>query len=232
MRWRSLGALALAAALAAPQALPAQDTRPGIAVLPLENGGSYGQDKEAFDALEVGLQQMLLTELAVNPNLRVVERRRLRQLLEEQDVGVTGRVDPTTAARIGKLVGARYIVLGGFVDFYGDFRIDARIVSVETGEIVKTEKVRNTREQLYDLVVTLAGQLTRGVSLPPLPRQAQQQRQQRDVPEAAVRLYTRALLYQERGDPQRATELLNQVKSEFPQYSAEADEALRQMRRG
>ncbi len=232
MRWRSLGVLTLAAVVAAPQALPAQDTRPGIAVLPFENGGSYGQDKEDFAALEVGLQQMLLTELAVNPNLRVVERRRLKQLMEEQDLGASARVDAATAARLGKLVGARYMVLGGFVDFYGDFRIDARIVNVETGELVKTEKARDKREQLYDLVVTLAGQLTRGVSLPPLPRQTLQQRQQREVPEQAVRLYTKALLYQDRGDTQTAAELLNQVKTQFPEYSAEADEALKQMRRG
>ncbi len=29
-----------------------QDTRPGIAVFPFNNGGSYGQGKEDFDALE------------------------------------------------------------------------------------------------------------------------------------------------------------------------------------
>lgn len=232
MRWRVLGALVVPAALAGPQALAAQDTRPGIAVLPFENGGSYGQEKDDFAALEVGLQQMLLTELAVNPNLRVGERRRLDRLMQEQHLQTSGRLDAAAAARIGKLVGARYMVLGGFVDFYGDFRLEARIVNVATGEIVKSEKVRDKRENVYDLVVSLASQLTRGVNLPPLPPQALQERRQRAVPEEAVRLYTRALLYQQRGDHQHAAELLNQVKTEFPAYSAEADEALRQMRRG
>src|SRR5947208_8583794 len=35
-----------------------QDTRPGIAVLPFDNSGSYGQDKENFDALQKGIAGM------------------------------------------------------------------------------------------------------------------------------------------------------------------------------
>lgn len=231
MRWRVLGIL-VAAMVAVPAGGAAQDVRPGVAVLPFDNGGSYGQEREDFEALQIGLQQMLLTELAVNRNLRVVGRGRLRELMREQDLGASGRVDPATAARIGRLVGAHYVIVGGFVDFYGDFRMDARIVNVETGEIVKSERVRDRREQLYDLVVGLASQLTRGVDLPPLPRQAYEERRRRDVPEEAVRLYTKALLYQDRGDTTRAVQLLNQVKTEFPAYSAEADEALQRIQRG
>lgn len=231
MRWRCIAGMALALGVAAPTLLAAQDTRPGIAVMPFENGGSYGQDREDFEALEVGLQQMLITEFGVNPNLRTVDRSRIKDLLAEQDLGASGRVDANTAARVGKLVGARYMVLGGFVDFYGDMRLDARIVNVETGEIVKTEKVRDKRENLYDMVVGLAGQITRGVNLPALSRQAMQQREDREIPTEAVKLYTRALLYADRGDTQKAVELFNQVTREFPQYT-EAQEALRQYSRG
>lgn len=229
--WRRIiGTMALAGW--APLATAAaQDTRPGIAVLAFENGGSYGQDKEVFDALQVGLQQMLITELSTNQALRVVERGRIKQLLEEQDLAAAGRVDANTAARIGKLVGARYVVLGGFIDFYGDFRIDARIVNVETGEIVKVEKVSDRRDRLYNLVVSLAGQLTRGLNLPPLPREAMEQRQSREVPTEALTLYSRALLYQDRGDTQRAVELFSRAIEVFPDYT-EAKEALRQIRQG
>ncbi len=226
MRLRTIARVALFG-LVVPFALSAQDRRPGVAVLPFENGGSYGQDKEDFDALEVGIQQMLLTEFAVNAALRVVERGRIQQLMSEQDLGTSGRVDQNTAARIGKLVGARYMVLGGFVDFYGDLRIDARVVNVETGEIVKTDRVRDKREKLYDSVVELARRVTNGLDLPPLSRQAMEERQKRDVPAEAVRLYVKGLLYQDRGDQQRAAQLFQQAIDEFPDYT-EAKEALRQ----
>lgn len=221
----------LAVALAAPLAALAQDSRPGIAVFPFENGGSYGQDKENFDALQVGLQQMLITEFAQNAQLRIIERGRIKELLAEQDLGAGGRVDANTAARIGKLIGARYVILGGFIDFYGDFRIDARIVNVETSELVKVEKASDKRDKLYSLVVNLSGQITRGLSLPALPRQALEQRQTREVPAEAVTLYSRALLYADRGDTARAVELYNRAIEVFPDYT-EAKEGLRQLRPG
>lgn len=231
MWWRTAFTLALFGASAAATPVWAQDTRPGIAVLAFENGGSYGQDKEVFDALQVGLQQVLITELSANPSLRIVERGRIKQLLEEQDLGAAGRVDANTAARIGKLVGARYVVLGGFIDFYGDFRIDARIVNVETGEIVRVEKVSDRRDRLYSLVVNLAGQLTRGLNLPPLPPADMEQRQSREVPTEALTLYSRALLYADRGDKRRAEELFTRALGVFPDFT-EAKEALRQIRQG
>ncbi|MGD2136212.1 MAG: CsgG/HfaB family protein [Gemmatimonadales bacterium] len=233
MRWRSTMALALAAGLAAPSLVVAQDTRPGIAVMPFENGGSYGQDAEDFEALTIGIQQMLLTEFAVNDQLRVVERGRIKDLMAELERGAAGAVDANTAAQIGRLVGARYMVFGSFIDFYGDFRLNARVVNVETGEIVKVENARDQRENMFEIVVNLAQQLQRGLDLPQLSRQAMQERQQRseEIPQEAVRLYTRALLYADRGDTERATELFSQVTRDFPQYT-EAQEALRQLQQG
>src|SRR5436309_3517660 len=59
-----------------------QDTRPGIAVLPFDNSGSYGQDKENFDALQKGIAGMLISELAANPAARVVEREEIEKAAE------------------------------------------------------------------------------------------------------------------------------------------------------
>ena len=82
-----------------------QDTRPGIAVLPFTNGGSYGQAKEDFDALERGIAGMMISELQRNPAARVVERDQITQLLSEQNLGAQGRVDSATIARVGKVTG-------------------------------------------------------------------------------------------------------------------------------
>ena len=207
-----------------------QDTRPGIAVWAFENGGSYGQDAEDFEALRVGLQQILITELARNGSMRVVERSRLNELIQEQDLGASGRVDPNTAAQVGKLVGAKFIVLGGFVDFFGDFRIDARIVDVETGELVKTDRVTDKREELYRLIVDLSASLTENVNLPPLSNDGELQEQAREIPIEAVTLYSRAIFFEDRGDTERAIDLYSRALDTFPEYT-EAEEALQQLRR-
>jgi len=234
MRSRSILALITLAAVsvAAAGALRAQqrgpDTRPGIAVLPFNNGGSYGQDKENFEALEVGIAAMLISELSANPAARIVEREDIQKILDEQNLGAAGRVDPQTAARIGKLVGARYVVLGNFIDFYGDFRVDVRLVSVETSEIVKTEAERMQRDHLFDIVRTVAGKLMRDANLPALPRQTSDQRMSRQVPTEALTYYSRAILYQNRGQKDKAVEMYNQALTVFPDYT-EAKEGLQRV---
>jgi len=208
-----------------------QDTRPGIAVFPFANGGSYGQAKEDFDALERGMAGMMISELDQNPAARLVEREQVQRLLDEQNLGAQGRVDPQTAAKVGKLVGARYIVLGNFIDFYGDFRVDVRLVNTETGEIVKTESDRQQREHLYDIIRNVAAKLMKDANLPAVQRGASnEQRMNRQVPTEALTYYSRALLYQDRGQKDKAVEMFNRALSIFPDY-AEAQDGLQKAQR-
>jgi len=231
MRSRSLVtllALAVGFALVAAPAR-AQDTRPGIAVLPFDNSGSYGQDKENFDALQKGIAGMLISELAANPAARVVEREQIQSLLDEQHLGATGQVDAQTAAKIGKLVGARYIITGTFVDFYGDFRVDLRLVNTETSEIIKVESDRMQRDHLFDIIRSLATRLMKDVNLPPLPKSVSDQRMSRQVPTEALTYYSRALLYQDRGQKDKAIDMYNKALAVFPEY-AEAQTGLQRVK--
>lgn len=206
-----------------------QDTRPGIAVLPFDNSGSYGQDKENFDALQKGITGMLISELAANPAARVVEREEIEKLLAEQSLGASGRVDPQTAAKIGKLVGARYVITGSFIDFYGDFRVDARMVNVETSEIVKVESDRMQRDHLFDIIRNVATRLMKDANLPPLTRQASDQRMNRHIPTEALTFYSKALLYQDRGQKDKAAEMYQRALTVFPEY-AEAQQGLQRVK--
>jgi TolB-like protein len=219
---------AAASAPAIARAEVAPENRPGIAVFPFYNGGSIGATREDLDALQIGLQQMMLTELAQNPSLRVVERSTIRELIEEQNLAATGRVDARTAAQVGKIVGARYVVTGVFMDISGDFRMDGRVVDVETSEVLRAQEVRGRREKIYDLLVDLSARITAGVDLPPLAADVQSGRRARPIPDEAVVLYSRALMLQDNGQTERAIELYRQINQRFPQMT-EAREALRQL---
>ena len=207
-----------------------QDTRPGVAVLPFNNGGSYGQQKEDFDALERGIAGMMISELSANPAARVVERQEIQRLVDEQNLGAQGRVEAGSVAKIGKLVGARYMVMGTFVDFYDDFRVDVRLINAETGEVVKTESERMQRDHLFDIIRNVAGRLMKDANLPALPRQASDQRMSRQVPTEALTYYSRALLYQDRGQKDKAVEMFNKALAIFPEY-AEAQDGLQRVTR-
>src|SRR5216117_2619282 len=203
-----------------------QDTRPGLAVLPFNNGGSYGQGKEDFDALERGIAGMMISELAANPAARVVEREEIQRLLSEQNLGAQGRVDAQTAAKIGKLVGARYMVMGTFVDFYGDFRVDVRLINTETSEVVKTESDRMQRDHMFDIIRNIAARLMKDANLPALQRQASDQRMGRQIPTEALTYYSRGLLYHDRGQKDKAVEMYEKALRVFPDF-AEASDGLK-----
>lgn len=224
MRRTMLVALALAALT--PLAAPAQDSRPGIAVMPFDNGGSYGREKEDFEALQQGIPAMLISELSKNPAARVVDRSDINRILGEQNLATQGRVDAATAARVGKLVGARYMIMGGFTDYYGKMRIDARIVDVETSEILKVVSSQKEREKLFDMINEVALSIMANTNLPPLP--AQQAAVQRHIPTEALTYYSRALLYQDRGDKVKAREFYNRALEVFPEYT-EATEGLQRV---
>jgi curli biogenesis system outer membrane secretion channel CsgG len=61
------------------------------------------------------------TEFSENPLLAskfsVVERDKLNLVLKEQGLAASGAVDPATAAKVGKILGIKYIVMGGIDKF-------------------------------------------------------------------------------------------------------------------
>src|SRR5438477_13078913 len=58
------------------------------------------------------LSGMLTNELAGTEKFRVVERAKLEHVLNEQDLGASGRVSKGSAAKIGKLTGAHSLAMG------------------------------------------------------------------------------------------------------------------------
>ena len=230
---KRIATLLVSAAFAVPGVVAGQrgtDTRPGIAVLPFSQGISIGTERETLDALSVGLQQILITELSQNAAMRVVDRSVIHDIIAEQDLGASGRVDAGTAAKVGKLVGARYVFTGGFNDVNKDFRLDGRIVDVETGEIVKADQVTGKRDDMYSIVMDMAQRITKGLNLPPLSGQVRQEREVRrsEVPRQAVILYSQAQYFQDRGQTDRAKQLYERITKEFPRLT-EAKEALRRI---
>ena len=62
--------------------------------------------------LGTAVAELLTTDLAQTERVRVVERVQVKVLLDEMELGATERVDPRTAARSGRILGASNIVQG------------------------------------------------------------------------------------------------------------------------
>jgi TolB-like protein len=200
------GMLALGTASARPAAAQqAADQRPTLAVMYFNNSSMV--DRSSYDALSKGVADMLISDLAAMPGIRVVERDQLQKLLEEQDLTTMNRVDPATAAKVGKLLGAQHMIFGGFfVDPKGTLRLDARAVNVETSAIEHVESVQGKSDDILGVIAQLAGKLTKGLKLATT---APAERPAGDAPSGgrfkALVLYSRALV---EDDQQHATEAL------------------------
>lgn len=95
-------------ALAGENALSAPAGSNAVGVLYFRN--ETGQPR--LDPLRKGLALMLITDLSSVEGVQVVERARLQALVEELGLGTTGLVEEGTAPRVGKLLGARWLVGG------------------------------------------------------------------------------------------------------------------------
>ena len=200
-----------------------------IAVLPFEDRGSYGQDKEVFRALELGIPALLVAELGKHPAIRLADRVRVGAAVKAENLGPDARVDAATAARVGLQAGARYAVTGNFSDFYGKFRLDARVVDVTTGQILKVvsnnDPALQDRADLARIVQDLAAKVVSAAGLPARAPTAAAPL----VPTEAVTQYSLGLLYESEGNKAKAGEHYQRALTAFPNY-VEAREGMQRIR--
>ena len=74
-------------------------------------------------------------------HFRLVERVQLNKVLDELNLDRSSYIDPSSAQRIGHLIGAQYLGIGSFQVFRGEMRLNARLIRVETGEIIAADRV-------------------------------------------------------------------------------------------
>jgi curli biogenesis system outer membrane secretion channel CsgG len=214
-------ALAWATAITMPLAAQAgtADTRPTIAVLYFTNSALIQHDE--YEPLSKGITDMLITEFSTSPAIRVVERDRLQKLIEEQDLSASKRVDDATAVRLGKILGAHHLLMGGFViDPKQRMRLDVRSVDVETSRVEYVETVSGKAEDVLTLVSDLGKKVNRGLKLPPLPLSARTTAGGTSKANQlqAVMLLSRALDREDRGDRPGAVALYRQALEVYPGY--------------
>jgi hypothetical protein len=120
-------------------------------------------DLDATDARlkERGAQLSLLlaTELSTIDGVTTVERQELTTLLEEQQLGKSGMVDPGTAARIGHLTGARVLVTGRIFTVGKETTAAVKLMSTETGRVFGAAETFSSEASPADAAKKLGAKL-------------------------------------------------------------------------
>ena len=155
-------------AVTAADAQQASKRRPRIAVLDFDYATVQTVISSVFGTnvdIGKGIVQMLVTDLVKDGTYSVVDRQAMDKILAEQNFSNSNRADSSSAAKIGKLLGADAIVVGAITEFGNEKKetgigggganwhgiglgkvgrtnskanvaINARIINVDTGEIM------------------------------------------------------------------------------------------------
>ncbi len=206
----------------------AQDTEPdlpGVAVMDftgfmLGEGGNSAPLGKAVSA-------MLTTELSSRDGMRVVERQAIQTLLTEQRLALSGRVDEDTAIRVGRMVGAQYVILGQAASVGGTLRLDMRAVNVETSEVLTVQKVTGQPTDLLSLVVHMADIFSQRLEL-----EAPSSRPQMEpIPVQATIAFSRGVDFEDKGEVDKAIEQYRRALEIFPEHR-DAQKALERLQGG
>lgn len=82
------------------------------------------------------VSELMSHRLVADGTFTVVERGEIGKLLQEQRLQASGAVDNDVAVRLGQLAGASVVLLGNIQKVSGEYQVNARLVSVETGEVL------------------------------------------------------------------------------------------------
>lgn len=128
-------------------------SRSVLAVLPL----NYRGIDEQYKPLGRGLAEMIITDLANVRDLRVVERVRLQAILSELEFGQTDYVDPASAPRVGRLLGAGRLAGGSYrVTQTQDIRMDMTVVELNARRTPRVPTQVGELSNLFTLQKELA----------------------------------------------------------------------------
>ena len=152
-----------AAAPEAVESTPAELAEPDKIPVAIASFSSAANVREA-DTVRRALADGLINALAQREDVRVVERERIAEALQDLRMSSEGLIDQATALQLGKMTGARVIVTGNILQIDDELVITARLINTETSELVAT-RATGSRGNLLAVVDELAAGVAERLAL-------------------------------------------------------------------
>tara|TARA_B100000073_G_scaffold347452_1_gene361855 strand:- start:1272 stop:2432 length:1161 start_codon:yes stop_codon:yes gene_type:complete len=188
--------------------------RKTIAILYFDNSSNNSN----LDALKKGLADMLISDLSNLNMLQVVEREKLEEVLAELSLSNTKNFDSGTQQKIGKLLGAETILFGSFFEMFGQFRIDAKIVKTETGEILKAEGVNGVTSDFMKMEKQLVWKIAKGLDIRFSEKEEATIMASEEVTYQATLAYAQGLELYDKGEKSEALNKFNEALKLSPNF--------------
>jgi len=178
-----------------------------VGILEFENNSG----QKNMEHLKKGIRDMLTTDIQCISGITILERARINDVLKEVKLTQTKYFKKDTVAKIGKLLGIRYILTGSYFVDKTKIRIDVRLIKVATSEVIYTEKIEGKQEDFFDLQKTLASTLVKNMKPDVSSKEMRRLNQLQTENYAVFDLYSKAVYEQERGNIEDAIRLMRQA---------------------
>jgi TolB-like protein len=190
-----------------------EPSRPVVSVLYFDNQTNRAE----YDVLRKGFADMMVTDLVAWDGVTVVERDKLESVLSELKLQQSKAFDKATAVKVGKLMGAQYLVTGALL-LQGEhtLRIDARLIAAEGGKDVTAASVTGEKDKVFDLEQELVTKLTAGIDAKIRDVGA---RRKAKVPDLdALLAYSKAIDLSDQGKLEEASAAMQALVSKAPAF--------------
>jgi TolB-like protein len=107
---------------------------------------------------------LLFAQLASSRDLLLVDREDLKKATDEQEISLSGVVNPAEANRVGQLTGARILVTGSVMQTDQSLYLIAKLIGTETARVVGVSAKGAADAKLDSLVAELSKQIGESIS--------------------------------------------------------------------
>jgi len=124
----------------------------------------FESSDEAVRGLGPKVATLVNANLSAEPQIITVERAELEKVLSEQELGLSGTVNPESAAKVGNLTGAKVLVTGRVFPVENNLVLVAKIIGTETsrvyGEVVNGKPGADITDLSAELAKKIAADVT------------------------------------------------------------------------
>ncbi len=177
--------------------------------------------KQQYDPMEQGFADLMINRLNNSTNLKVVERERIQWILNE--IKLQNQYNMEGAVRLGKQLGVQTVLLGSFIILDDQIWLGARLVKVESSEILLTDEVKGDLDDFFDLVDKLGEKIADNIKVT-LKKETPEEVSQAPSLEA-VMAYSVGLSYLEKEDYKNAYGKFEEALKIDPNYEKAKDKA-------
>ncbi len=194
------------------KALGGRRGRRTLAVLPFEPADT------AVEELAVGFAELIMADLAVFPQLNLLERARLDDVLAEQGLD-TARIDASSAIRVGRLIAAQRLVNGGIASL-GDTGVhfEVGVVNVGTSVVTAAFEGHATADGIFEAEQLVVQRLAVALGLAVPPELAARMQARRRYKAEVFRHFARAARLEADGEYEAAATMYENATRLAPDF--------------